>query len=92
MVFNSLNSEWKLSVQWVNGGVVLWLLKVGKVLGMKVQIQFSVGLFLFNDVFVINVLIEGSIDNDCVMLINLGVDIVCGILIGNVQCNVDGSW
>lgn len=47
---------------------------------------------MFNDVFVINVLIEGSIDNDCVMLINLGVDIVCGILIGNVQCNVDGSW
>ena len=41
MAFNSPNSEWKLSAQRVNGGVVPWSPEAGKVLGTKAQIQFS---------------------------------------------------
>lgn len=40
MAFNSPNSEWKLSAQRVNGGVVPWSPKAGKVLGTKAQSRF----------------------------------------------------
>ena len=49
MAFNSPNSEWKLSAQRVNGGVVPWSPKAGKVLGTKAQIQFSAGSLSLND-------------------------------------------
>lgn len=71
MAFNSPNSEWKLSAQRVNGGVVPWSPEAGKVLGTKAQIQFSAGSLSLNDVPATNVLIEGSIDNDRVTLTNL---------------------
>lgn len=70
MAFNSPNSEWKLSAQRVNGGVVPWSPEAGKVLGTKAQIQFSAGSLSLNDVPATNVLIEGSIDNDRVTLTN----------------------
>lgn len=92
MAFNSPNSEWKLSAQRVNGGVVPWSPKAGKVLGTKAQIQFSAGSLSLNDVPATNVLIEGSIDNDRVTLTNLGADIARGTLTGNAQRNADGSW
>ena len=50
MAFNSPNSEWKLSAQRVNGGVVPWSPEAGKVLGTKAQIQFSAGSLSLNDV------------------------------------------
>ncbi len=97
MAFNSPNSEWKLSAQRVNGGVVPWSPEAGKVLGTKAQIQFSagslsLGSLSLNDVPATNVLIEGSIDNDRVTLTNLGADIARGTLTGNAQRNADGSW
>ena len=92
MAFNSPNSEWKLSAQRVNGGVVPWSPEAGKVLGTKAQIQFSAGSLSLNDVPATNVLIEGSIDNDRVTLTNLGADIARGTLTGNAQRNADGSW
>ena len=82
MAFNSPNSEWKLSAQRVNGGVVPWSPEAGKVLGTKAQIQFSAGSLSLNDVPATNVLIEGSIDNDRVTLTNLGADIARGTLTG----------
>lgn len=78
MAFNSPNSEWKLSAQRVNGGVVPWSPEAGKVLGTKAQIQFSAGSLSLNDVPATNVLIEGSIDNDRVTLTNPGADIARG--------------
>ncbi len=92
MAFNSPNSEWKLSAQRVNGGVVPWSPEAGKVLGTKAQIQFSAGSLSLNDVPATNVLIEGSIDNDRVTLTNPGADIARGTLTGNAQRNADGSW
>lgn len=92
MAFNSPNSEWKLSAQRVNGGVVPWSPEAGKVLGTKAQIQFSAGSLSLNDVPATNVLIEGSIDNDRVTLTNTGADIARGTLTGNAQRNADGSW
>lgn len=45
-----------------------------------------------NDVPTTNVLIEGSIDHDRVMLSNIGADVARGALTGVAQRNADGSW
>ncbi len=41
MAFDRPISEWKLSAQRVNGGVVPWSPEAGKVLGTKAQIQLG---------------------------------------------------
>lgn len=92
MAFNSPGSEWDLSAQRVNGGIIPWLPEAGKVLGSKAQIQLSAGSLTLNDVPAANVLIEGSIDNEQVTLSNIGADIARGALTGVAKRHADGSW
>lgn len=92
MAFNSPGSEWDLSAQRVNGGVIPWLPEAGHVLGRKAQIQLSAGSLTLNDVPATNVLIEGSIDNEQVNLSNIGADVARGALTGVARRNADGSW
>lgn len=92
MALNSPGGEWNLSAQRVNGGVVPWRPEAGKVLGNKAQIQLSAGSLTLNDVPATNVLIEGSIDKEQVILSNIGADIARGALTGVARRNADGSW
>lgn len=92
MALNSPGSEWNLSAQRVNGGVIPWLPEAGKILGSKAQIQLSASSLTLNDVPATNVLIEGSIDHDRVTLSNIGADVARGALTGVAQRNADGSW
>lgn len=92
MAFNSPGSEWNLSAQRVNGGIMPWLPEAGRVLGSKAQIQLSAGSLTLNGVPAANVLIQGSIDKDQVSLSNIGADIARGALTGVAQRNADGSW
>lgn len=92
MAFNSPGSEWDLSAQRVNGGIIPWLPEAGKVLGSKAQIQISAGSLTLNDVPAANVLIEGSIDNEQVTLSTIGADIARGALTGVAKRQADGSW
>ncbi|HGY1779540.1 TPA: AsmA family protein [Citrobacter amalonaticus] len=92
MAFNSPGSEWDLSAQRVNGGIIPWLPEAGKVLGSKAQIQLSAGSLTLNDVPAANVLIEGSIDNEQVTLSTIGADIARGALTGVAKRHADGSW
>lgn len=92
MALNSPGGEWNLSAQRVNGGVVPWHPEAGKVLGNKAQIQLSASSLTLNDVPATNVLIEGSIDKEQVILSNIGADIARGALTGVARCNADGSW
>lgn len=92
MALNSPGSEWRLSAQRVNGGVMPWRPKAGRVLGNKAQIQLSAGSLTLNDVPATNVLIEGSIDHDQVMLNTVGADMARGALTGVARRNADGSW
>ncbi|EHV2696107.1 AsmA family protein [Salmonella enterica] len=92
MALNSPGSEWRLSAQRVNGGVMPWRPEAGRVLGNKAQIQLSAGSLTLNDVPATNVLIEGSIDHDQVMLNTVGADMARGALTGVAQRNADGSW
>lgn len=92
MALNSPGSEWTLSAQRVNGGVIPWRPEAGKILGSKAQIQLSASSLTLNDVPTTNVLIEGSIDHDRVTLSNIGADVARGALTGVAQRNADGSW
>ncbi|EKO2008693.1 AsmA family protein, partial [Salmonella enterica subsp. enterica serovar Infantis] len=92
MALNSPGSEWRLSAQRVNGGVMPWRPEAGRVLGNKAQIQLSAGSLTLNDVHATNVLIEGSIDHDQVMLNTVGADMARGALTGVARRNADGSW
>lgn len=92
MALNSPGSEWNLSAQRVNGGVIPRSPEAGKILGSKAQIQLSASSLTLNDVPTTNVLIEGSIDHDRVTLSNIGADVARGALTGVAQRNADGSW
>ncbi|EAN4379967.1 AsmA family protein [Salmonella enterica subsp. enterica] len=92
MALNSPGSEWRLSAQRVNGGVMPWHPEAGRVLGNKAQIQLSAGSLTLNDVPATNVLIEGSIDHNQVMLNTVGTDMARGALTGVARRNADGSW
>lgn len=92
MALNSPGSEWRLSAQRVNGGVMPWRPEAGRVLGHKAQIQLSAGSLTLNDVPATNVLIEGSIDHNQVMLNTVGADMARGALTGVARRNADGSW
>ncbi|HIC4488969.1 TPA: AsmA family protein [Salmonella enterica subsp. enterica serovar Schwarzengrund] len=92
MALNSPGSEWRLSTQRVNGGVMPWRPEAGRVLGNKAQIQLSAGSLTLNDVPATNVLIEGSIDHNQVMLNTVGADMARGALTGVARRNADGSW
>ncbi|EAA5903356.1 AsmA family protein [Salmonella enterica] len=92
MALNSPGSEWQLSAQRVNGGIMPWRPEAGQVLGNKAQIQLSAGSLTLNDVPATNVLIEGSIDHNQVMLNTVGADMARGALTGVARRNADGSW
>ncbi|EHR6866860.1 AsmA family protein [Salmonella enterica] len=92
MALNSPGSEWRLSAQRVNGGVMPWRPEAGRVLGNKAQIQLSAGSLTLNDVPATNVLIESSIDHNQVMLNTVGADMARGALTGVARRNADGSW
>ncbi|EGQ4756343.1 AsmA family protein [Salmonella enterica subsp. enterica serovar Javiana] len=92
MALNSPGSEWRLSAQRVNGGVMPWHPEAGRVLGNKAQIQLSAGSLTLNDVPATNVLIEGSIDHNQVMLNTVDADMARGALTGVARRNADGSW
>ncbi|EAQ6498577.1 AsmA family protein [Salmonella enterica] len=92
MALNSPGSEWRLSAQRVNGGIMPWHPEAGQVLGNKAQIQLSAGSLTLNDVPATNVLIEGSIDHNQVMLNTVGADMARGALTGVARRNADGSW
>lgn len=92
MALNSPGSDWNLSAQRVNGGVIPWEPEAGKILGNKAQIQLSASSLTLNDVPTTNVLIEGSIDHGQVTLSNIGADVARGALTGVAQRNSDGSW
>ncbi|KFT15421.1 AsmA family protein [Salmonella enterica] len=92
MALNSPGSEWRLSAQRVNGGVMPRRPEAGRGLGNKAQIQLSAGSLTLNDVPATNVLIEGSIDHNQVMLNTVGADMARGALTGVARRNADGSW
>ncbi len=92
MAFNSPNTQWDLSAQKVTGGVSPWQPEAGNVLGKKAQIQMSAGSLTLNGVPASNVLIQGELNGDEVVLSTVGADMARGSLTGTARRNADGGW
>lgn len=92
MAFNSPNMAWDLSAQKVTGGLSPWQPEAGNVLGKKAQIQMSAGSMTLNGVPASNVLIQGEINGQEVVLRTVGADMARGSLTGNARRNAEGGW
>ncbi|WP_230353133.1 AsmA family protein [Lelliottia sp. WAP21] len=92
MAFNSPNMAWDLSAQKVTGGLSPWQPEAGNVLGNKAQIQMSAGSMTLNGVPASNVLIQGEINGQEVVLSTVGADMARGSLTGNARRNAEGGW
>ena len=92
MAFNSPNMAWDLSAQKVTGGLSPWQPEAGNVLGKKAQIQMSAGSMTLNGVPASNVLIQGEINGQEVVLSTVGADMARGSLTGNARRNAEGGW
>ena len=92
MAFNSPNTAWDLSAQKVTGGVSPWQPEAGNVLGKKAQIQMSAGSLTLNGVPASNVLIQGELNGNEVILSTIGADMARGSLTGNARRNAEGGW
>lgn len=92
MAFNSPNMAWDLSAQKVTGGLSPWQPEAGNVLGKKAQIQMSAGSMTLNGVPASNVLIQGEINGQEVVLSTVGADMARGSLTSNARRNAEGGW
>ncbi|WP_226573679.1 AsmA family protein [Mangrovibacter yixingensis] len=92
MAINSPETGWNLTAQRVSGGLVPWKPEPGNILGKDTQIQLSAGSLLLNGIPATNVLIQGKIAQQEVILQTVGADIARGALTASARRNSDGSW
>lgn len=92
MAINSPETGWDLTAQRVSGGLVPWKPEPGSILGRNTQIQLSAGSLSLNGIPATNVLIQGKIAQQEVILQTVGADIARGALTASARRNSDGSW
>ncbi len=92
MAINSPETGWNLTAQRVSGGLVPWKPEPGSILGRNTQIQLSAGSLSLNGIPATNVLIQGKIAQQEVILQTVGADIARGALTASARRNSDGSW
>lgn len=92
MALNSPDTGWDLSAQRVNGGVSPWQPEAGLVLGTQAQFQLSAGSLTLNGIPTTNVLVQGKVEGNQVMLSTVGADVAQGSLTGNAHRSANGDW
>lgn len=85
-------SQWQITAQKVNGGLVPWQPQPGNSLGEKTQFQFSAGSLTVNGITAQQLYLQGSIEKNALTLTNFGANIAQGELTGNASQSADGSW
>jgi hypothetical protein len=92
MALQSNDANWRLNAQKVNAGVTPWQPTTAHVLGENNQFQFSAGLMVLNGVPASQVLVQGEIKQDQLILSDFGADLAQGDLTGVASRAADGSW
>lgn len=92
MALQSNDANWQLDAQKVNAGVTPWQPNAGHVLGENNQFQFSAGLMVLNGIPASQVLVQGEIKQDQLILSDFGADLAQGDLTGVASRAADGSW
>jgi len=92
MVVESLHDVLPLSAQRVNGGVTPWQPSAASFIGSDASFQFSAGSLTFKDMPASNVLIQGRINKQQLVLSNVGADVARGSVTASAQRDAQGGW
>ncbi len=92
MALQSNDETWQLNAQQVNAGITPWQPKAGHPLGENHQFQFSAGSMTLNGIPASQVLVQGELKQNQLLLSNFGADLAQGDLTGVATRAADGSW
>ncbi|MEX3242274.1 AsmA family protein [Serratia quinivorans] len=92
MTLQANDETWQLSAQQVNAGITPWQPKTGHPLGENNQFQFSAGSMTLNGIPASQVLVQGELKQNQLLLSNFGADLAQGDLTGVATRAADGSW
>ncbi|MEH2922118.1 AsmA family protein [Samsonia erythrinae] len=92
MALHAQDGDWRLNGQQVNGGIMPWQPEAGDLLGKQSQFQLSARSLELNDIPASQVLVQGEINHNQLILSNFGADVAQGQLTGNASRAEDGSW
>lgn len=92
MTLQANDETWQLSAQQVNAGITPWQPKTGHPLGENHQFQFSAGSMTLNGIPASQVLVQGELKQNQLLLSNFGADLAQGDLTGVATRAADGSW
>ncbi|CAI1142718.1 AsmA family protein [Serratia entomophila] len=92
MALQSSDESWQINAQKVNAGITPWQPKAGHVLGENNQFQFSAGSMTLNGIPASQVLVQGELKQNQLLLSNFGADLAQGDLTGVASRATDGSW
>ncbi|CAI0792498.1 Uncharacterized protein involved in outer membrane biogenesis [Serratia entomophila] len=92
MALQSSDESWQINAQKVNAGITPWQPKAGHVLGENNQFQFSAGSMTLNGIPASQVLVQGELKQNQLLLSNFGADLAQGDLTGVASRAADGSW
>jgi hypothetical protein len=92
MSLQSNDENWQLNAQQVNAGITPWQPKAGHPLGENNQFQFSAGSMTLNGIPASQVLVQGELKQNQLLLSNFGADLAQGDLTGVATRAADGSW
>ncbi|WP_130832784.1 AsmA family protein [[Erwinia] mediterraneensis] len=89
---DSPRSRLPLQAEQVYGGLMPWKPVMNDMLGSNSQFQMSASRLTLNGVPGTNVLIQGSVDHNRLVLSNVGADLARGSLTGNGERDAGGNW
>jgi len=92
MAVNSSDSKLPLTAKQVDGGIVPWKPLAGNFIGDDASFQMSAGALEINGVQVTNVLLEGNIRHNQLVMSNLGADVALGSITASAQRDTQGNW
>ncbi|CAI2012633.1 AsmA family protein [Serratia proteamaculans] len=92
MALQSNDETWQLDAQQVNAGITPWQPNAGHLLGENNQFQFSAGSMTLNGIPASQVLVQGELKQNQLLLSNFGADLAQGDLTGVATRAADGSW
>ncbi|QGH61288.1 AsmA family protein [Serratia proteamaculans] len=92
MALQANDETWQLSAQQVNAGITPWQPKTGHPLGANNQFQFSAGSMTLNGIPASQILVQGELKQNQLLLSNFGADLAQGDLTGVATRAADGSW
>ncbi|MEE3652117.1 MULTISPECIES: AsmA family protein [unclassified Brenneria] len=92
MALQAQDDDWRLNGQQVNGGIMPWQPEAGRLLGKQGHFQLSARSLRLNDIPASQVLMQGEINHNQLILGNFGADVAQGQLTGSASRAEDGSW